>query len=536
MRRLLIGLLAAGSLCGQGSIEGQTFNAATGAPLKKVMVQLIGLNPAKGNMPVAVSKQTDDQGNFAFTGLAAGRYQLSGQRQGFLRQSYGSRHFNTNGTPIPLGQDQHLRNAVLKLSPQSVIAGRVVDEDGDPMANVQVRALEYRYRSGKKQWIQVGNGQTSDIGEYRVPNLEPGRYLVEANPRNGDMMMPPQAGEPLPDRPEMVAAITYFPSSTESATASPVDVGVGAEVRGIEIRIRKVQAFRVRGKVIAPGSNDRPAVMVMLMPKDGAGQGQNLNAMRQRDNQFEIRGVTPGSYTAMARMGNGGQQLVGFQAVEVGRNHVDGLVLTLSGGIDIPGTLKVAESDAVVDLHNANVSLRPLGVQFMSTPRAKVGDDGKFALKGVMTERFTINVSGVPDNCFVKSIQYAGQEVTAAGAEPNGNSAIEITLSATAGQVSGSVGDKDGKPVAGAMVALFDKGAEGAQPWNFYTDENGNFTFKGLKPGDYNVLAWEDIEPGAYMDPEFLKKWESRAVEVKIDPSGSQALQLKVISAEETAK
>ena len=112
---------------------------------------------------------------------------------------------------------------------------------------------------------------------------------------------------------------------------------------------------------------------------------------------------------------------------------------------------------------------------------------------------------------------------------------LEIALSATAGSLKGVVTDKDGKPVVSATVALMPKSGAGATATSRSTDENGTFTITGLKPGDYRLLAWEDIEDGAYNDPEFLKAWNSRATELKLDASGQQSVQLKVISAEETA-
>jgi len=111
---------------------------------------------------------------------------------------------------------------------------------------------------------------------------------------------------------------------------------------------------------------------------------------------------------------------------------------------------------------------------------------------------------------------------------------LEVVISATAGSVTGVVMDKDGKPVVSAIVVLIPKD-DASRKWENNTDENGSFTFKGLKPGDYRVYAWEDIEWGMTNDPAFLKKWDSRAADVKIDPSGKQTVQIKVVSAEETA-
>lgn len=43
------------------------------------------------------------------------------------------------------------------------------------------------------------------------------------------------------------------------------------------------------------------------------------------------------------------------------------------------------------------------------------------------------------------------------------------------------------------------------------TDQNGNYTLKGLVPGEYKAYAWEDVEPGAYLDSDFLKPIEEQS-------------------------
>src|SRR5262245_52931377 len=69
---------------GKGSIEGQVVNLATGSPLKRATVRLVGIGRRpEGGMPGMANKETDDQGRFSFIGLEAGKYQLSVERQGF---------------------------------------------------------------------------------------------------------------------------------------------------------------------------------------------------------------------------------------------------------------------------------------------------------------------------------------------------------------------------------------------------------------------------------------------------------------------
>jgi uncharacterized GH25 family protein len=513
-------------------LEGQVFNGATGAPLKKATVSLNGLGarPA-GGMPARFTKETDDQGRFSFTALEAGRYQLSVTRSGFLRQSYGARKYSSNGTPIALAPDQHVKDIVFKLSPQSVITGKVLDEDGDPVAGVQVRALKFQYQGGKKTWTQVAGGQTSDIGEFRIPGLDPGRYLVATSSRNQSNPMQTATAEPLPKMAEMAYAATYYPSTMDSSNAVPVDVGAGGETRGIDIRLRKAPVFRIRGKVAnVPGGR----VMVMITPKEGVPSAPAMSQAAPPEYRFEIRNVSPGSYVLHAQMGNGNQQAVAFQEVQVGTQHIDGVVLAVAGGNDIPGTVKVEDATAAVPMPNLSVFLLP-AIPIGAPARAKAADDLKFTLKNVPPLHYKVSVSGVPDTCFVKSIRYGGQPVPDEGVDFLGSGALEVILSATAAEVDGAVVDKDGKPVAGAIVALISKGSA-TDIQSRSTDENGAAMFKGLKPGEYKLIAWEDIPRGAYQDPEFVKPYEGRGETVKLDASARQAIQLKVIPAEETDK
>ena len=48
------------------------------------------------------------------------------------------------------------------------------------------------------------------------------------------------------------------------------------------------------------------------------------------------------------------------------------------------------------------------------------------------------------------------------------------------------------------------------------------------------MFAWEQIESGAYQDPEFLKPFESRGESYSIRENGRESAQLKMIPAENT--
>jgi len=120
-------------------LEGHVLSQTTGEPLRKAnlhlaMLQRLGVGPANSQMPRYVVS-SDAGGKFAFEDVEAGRYSLSADRAGYVRQNYGARAANSGGTNLTLDSGQEIKGIVLKLVPQGVISGRVVDEDGDPMGS-----------------------------------------------------------------------------------------------------------------------------------------------------------------------------------------------------------------------------------------------------------------------------------------------------------------------------------------------------------------------------------------------------------------
>jgi protocatechuate 3,4-dioxygenase beta subunit len=525
----------------KGSIAGQVLNLKGGTPLKKANVQLTMMNlggqanmtAAAGRgqpmMPIRKAVETDEQGRFSFTGLDAGKYRLSADRQGYLHQNYGARKYSGSGTPVLVAEGQNVTGIVFQMNPQAVITGKVLDEDGAPVANLQVRAMRYLYRGGTRQWSQVANANTTDIGEFRLPGLEPGRYVVSSAVRNGGMQARRgQTDEAMPAVPDMMYAATYYPSTTNSTTAVPVDVGAGGEVRGIDIRLVKTRVYRVRGKVA--GAGDQRNVMVSLSPKDMPG-GQLMGQANGPEGQFEIRNVPPGSYTATAQARGRGQDSIAIQQVDVVGNHVDGIVLQMETGKDVQGGVKLVDATTPPDLKNVSVMLRPVGFQPMGAPaRSRVAEDMTFTVKGVPPVRHAVNVIGVPDTCYVKSIQYGGRDVNADGLEMTSGARLEVVISAAAAQVDAVVMDKDGKAAWNATVAVVPK--DGANIQVRTADENGMLSLHGLKPGDYKLYAWEDVEQGAPFDPDLLKQYEGQAKSVKLDASDHQAVMLKAVAIE----
>lgn len=538
----------------KGAIEGQVVNGRTGAPLKRAMVRVTGsvpaipgvANAAQGGRggppvrPVMVNKETDEQGRFSISNLEPGKYRVVAERQGFLRQSWGARKYSGGSAQVLVGEGQTVKQIDFRLMPQGVITGKVLDEDGEPMAGVQVRAQRTFLRNGQRVSNTIANATTSDIGEYRLPELKPGRYSVVASPRPRPDIMgmgpgAPSSLDPLPANPEMTYAATYYPSTPDADTAVPVDVGEGGEVPQVDIRLVKTRVFRVRGKVVGMpegagrrGGGGGPMTPVTLTPRGGTRGSDSLlmGQARGPEGVFEIRNVPPGQYTAHTTAQAGGTQYVAIAAVDVIGSHADGVVLQMASGGDVQGSVKVV--DGTPALTNLQVSLRPIGFGTQN-PRARVAEDLTFTLKSVAPVKWAVNVSGYPDTCYVKSIQYGGADISAEGVAMTSGGVIEVLLSAAAATVDVIVTAGDNKAGSGAQVAVMKDGAlESVRT----ADESGMLSLKGLKPGSYRIVAWEDVDPELLWDPDYLRKFENDGKGVKVEASGHEAIQLKAIPAQ----
>ncbi len=111
------------------------------------------------------------------------------------------------------------------------------------------------------------------------------------------------------------------------------------------------------------------------------------------------------------------------------------------------------------------------------------------------------------------------------------SAALDIILSHTAGEVTGSVLDDEGKPLPFSTVALIS--ADGSSPpVKQAADENGSFRFLAIRPGAYKLFAWEEADDAVWQDPEFRKPYEDRAMKVTVGPGETKNAQIGAIAAD----
>jgi protocatechuate 3,4-dioxygenase beta subunit len=546
---------------GRSSVEGQVVSGADGTPVRRAAVSLqrtfssgaaLPGQPPRTQLPQPQT-ETDDQGHFAFHDLEPGGYQVTVQRQGFVAQN--GMGMGGPNVQLWLGEGQQLTGYVVRATPQAVIAGKVIDEYGDPVMGAQVYAQRAGSANGGRPVMNGGNVQGNDLGEYRIAGLSAGDYLVATAYLNQNRAIMTGSRQPSPGQPQLVYATTYHPSTAVASEAAPVHVADGAVIGGIDIKLTKISAFRIHVTVSDPGAPQNsmgPFPNLRMRDPSAVLGGGFFGPQRQPDGSFVFTGVPPGSYVLTAQRNSAGAPGSAASAsmpIEVRDQNLEGVALEVKPNADLQGAVRY-EQLGECNAANMQVSLRPPGgpgvVMYGPMPQpATVGDDLRFTLKGVAPGIYSVNLMGTVGRCYVKSILYRGQAAPEGALTVSESGSLDLTLAPYSATLSVVVVDRDGNPAPRARIMPVPKdggtGMNGLSGVNGTAGPAGQTTFASLRPGTYDVYAFASADQGvAYFPgqlsqgPDYLKAFEGRSKTVTVPETGRATVEVTAIPASET--
>jgi hypothetical protein len=255
-----------------GSIQGIVVRDASGDPLPKATIELRG-----GQLQQ--STVTENDGRFYFRNLPFGAYEVTIRRDGFVPTEYGQKWPGGPGVPLQVRAGQQAPDLNVRMVAAASISGRIVDSNGQPMANAQVQALKSSFQGELRILVPVQQVRTSVTGEFRLYWLSPGRYFVNVvvpgysvnsqllvnNGGRSDQGAPYQMnsqprsilgqtaianpGNPQASQNTQEVGPIYFPSTPYIQNASPIDLRPGNEYKGLDIHMTPVRRFTVCGTV-----------------------------------------------------------------------------------------------------------------------------------------------------------------------------------------------------------------------------------------------------------------------------------------------
>jgi protocatechuate 3,4-dioxygenase beta subunit len=480
------------------TVSGVVTNSVTGAPIPRVHVIL---HP--DDQRHFYGALSDAEGKFSMASVPPGQYSVEMQRTGFLMERHYGFGDDTSSLQLTTGQK---KDVSLTLIPAGSITGHVLDAAGEPMESITVTA--------EGGWIGgVNSVTTDDTGNFRLSGLSPGKYRVRAAPMN--LPFPPE--HRTDGTQEVHHASTYFAASLTVKAASRVTVNAGAETTAVDIRLVRTPIVRVSGKLIGFPAGEHS--VNLQLERDG---NSNISGFNKPDGTFEIWRLDPGKYRLYAAAGQAQLRSAPVE-FEIAGANIDNLVLRAIPAADIPGHVTF-EDDSARPKDGGRLVLTELTSSPSGNVRledAPIDSDGSFVFKKVQAGRYVVTTTW--NTAYVKSMTLgtvpsdAGVLDLTAGAA---NASLSVLLSGGVAEISGTVSDDKGP--ADALVVFMPEANTGT-PSQTGTGLKGSYTFSGIAPGEYRLVA---LPPGG--NTRDLEAYEDGVEHITVQPGDKLVKNLKL--------
>ena len=502
---------------GQGfRIAGIIVSKTDGHPLVGARVALASTEARQK----AESVTTSEDGKFEFTGVPAGKYSLSGAKRGYIAAGY-DQH-DQYSTAIVTGAGLDTEHLILKLDPQAIISGRVLDETGEPVRDATVTLYRDNHFSGVHQVQTFRGAQTNDLGEFEIPDLVPGTYFMSASAQPWYAVHPQIEGnQPGGDFDRSLDAaypITYYGDATDPDSATPISVRGGEHLQA-EVHMNPVPSLHVLIHVPDRGNHQYPFPQFEQPAFDGSVPVMRMENRMVTPGTWEITGIPAGKYDV---------RLMGPNV----RGQINGVELnSTTQELDTSNAEPMCSLQVSVSFEDAPPSGRYAvmlrGKSARITPARNLDSKGQADFENLAPGTYEVFVLGVGSRFSVGRIRADGAAINGHTITLAAGSSASVTISAVKGsaEIEGIV-KRSGKPFAGAMVVLVPRNPEGNSDLfrRDQSDLDGSFTLRNIVPGSYTLLAIENGWDLDWSKPDVISAYLPRGRKIEVGGSGSRSV------------
>jgi hypothetical protein len=543
-------IVCAGLLCATSLARSQQFGDAEKFRLRGRVVNAVTGEPVGGAVVVvyAVGRQAQfsaADGIFEFAGLLRGQYLVEAKKPGY----FSGRDLGLLGGgadtnfDVPAAED-----AVLKLTPEGVIYGRVEDEKGRPLEGISVQAERWIVSNGTRQLAGQGPwvAQTDDEGNFRVAELLPGEYYLKFSDQGG--MGTVFRNAPVRQRAQRTTGAgegkqgygtQYYPGVADASTASAIRVRPGAPVPILQ-SLERLRLYELSGVVRGAPTGSGFGVMLLASQAAGAAVFHGRSHIVPNTGEFRIEKVPPGKYLLRANAQDPAadganrlpSQLVAQTVIEVGAD-ISGVALVLGHGATIGVQVRDEATNASDQgVHRVRVNLQstefPQLMDQIGTPPAPNDPRAPRGFENVAAGTYSVEVS--PEGWgYVASVRCAGLDLLREELKVGAGTSvppIEIRLRNDGAELNVSAVEK-GKPVVGRVVVYSEEYPKRSVSREAFP--NSMTSLGMLAPGTYKLIATRGVgDQLEYRNPEAMAKYLANAQSLTLAPEAKVNVQVEV--------
>jgi thiol-disulfide isomerase/thioredoxin len=395
------------------------------------------------------------------------------------------------------------------------VAGTVRDTDGRPLAGAAVSIVGRAFADG--QWVpaRLQTNRADTQGHYVIDNVPAGRYrLLLEGPR-----------PPTPEVASPPAALGFYPAANGPSDATPVELGRGQGVTGLDISLLPPPEGQLGGRIATSAGTAAAGVPVTLTNVDWP--AMTYTTTSGLNGTFTLKNLPAGTYALWVHADPANEW--GMHVVTVPTVVAADFVIHMRPAGLVSGRVRAERADSVSPDVRANMMVTAVPVPVpgvpLATVRVSLAPDGTFRMPGLSGRR-VIRVDGLPTGWTLAEVLQRGVDITDRGvdfSEASASGDLEVVLTRHGGRVSGTVESSEGQAVTAGAVVVF---AEDAARWTFPSrflrfapiQPDGSFGIDGLPSGKYLVSAIPSLPPD-WQAPESLERLRSSAIHATVEDS-----------------
>jgi Carboxypeptidase regulatory-like domain len=499
-------------------IAGTVISKVDGHPLARARITITrAKNPAQSDFVI-----TSEDGKFEFDAVPAGKYSLRAAKHGFIAAAY-DQH-DQYSTAIVTGAGLDTENLILRLAPDAVITGKVLDEVGDPVRHATITLYIDDHRGGIDQVRVFRSVQTDDLGIYEITPLIAGSYFLSVSAKPWYAVHPSSDPVSKVDRSLDVAyPQTYYADVTDTDSATPIPIRGGERVQ-FDFHLNPAPALTLIFHL--PGDTSKGFTIPQLEQPafDGSSLVQTSGARMISPGVVEVSGIPAGRYDLLMPSSSNGAG-----------SRMNGVDLSKDGEeIDVASAEALSDIKVSVQMADGTPLPKRLALGFRSRRQAvaqgqMIDSKGQADFHGIAAARYEVVVWGYEKPCSIARMSADGAEVSGHSVTitPGSSPSLSITLVDGSVEINGTA-KRAGKPFAGAMVVLAPKDAENDRALfrRDQSDQDGTFTLHNVVPGSYTLLAIENGWDLDWSRPEVIAYYFKDGLPIEIGNDAGQSVNL----------